>query len=143
MDSADEPTALVTTSGSQAAQLVLIVDDEAPIAEALSYIVEDAGYTPLLASHGRQGLEFARAQRPALIITDLMMPQLDGAGLIKALRADAAADGAAPLPPIIVMTAGGLRHAHDIGADAVVQKPFNIAEVERLLHRFLAPPDKD
>jgi CheY-like chemotaxis protein len=136
MDSADDPHANANTPGSQASPLVLIVDDEAPIAEALAYMVEDAGYTALTAFRGRAGLDLARTHYPALIITDMMMPQLDGAGLIAALRADAEADHR-PMPPIIAMTAGGLRHAEAAGADAVMQKPFSVEEVESLLRRFL------
>lgn len=131
--------------------LVLIAEDEEPIAETISYIVEDAGYTPLVAAHGRQALEFARAERPALLITDLMMPHLDGAALIAALRADAAADGAqggdeggqggqgGAAPPIILMTAASLDLARAAGADVVLRKPFALAELEALLHRFLSP----
>ena len=71
--------------------LVLIAEDEEPIAEVVATVVEDAGYTPLLAAHGREALELARAKQPALLITDLMMPYLSGAELIAALRSDAAA----------------------------------------------------
>src|SRR5262245_65910949 len=65
--------------------VVLIAEDEEPIAEALAMIVEDAGYTPLLAAHGMEALELARTQRPALLITDLMMTFFDGARLIAAV----------------------------------------------------------
>lgn len=120
--------------------LVLVVEDEQPIAEALSYMIEDAGYTVLIASHGQQGLEIARARRPALIFTDLMMPRMDGTALIAALRADAAKDGSSPAPPIILMTAAGFSHAERAGADAILAKPFDITDVERLLARFLGHP---
>lgn len=120
--------------------LVLIVDDEAPLADALAYIVEDAGYKTLIASHGRQALALAREHHPALVITDLMMPHLDGTGLIAALRADAARDSHIA-PPIILLTAGGMQQAHNAGADVVIRKPFDIAQIEELLERFLGQPD--
>ena len=116
--------------------LVLIADDEAPIAETMALIVEDAGYMPLLAAHGRQALELARKWHPALIISDLMMPYLDGAALIAALRADAAADGQA-VPPIVLTTAASHRRAQEAGADAILRKPFSLEELEALLHQFL------
>lgn len=119
--------------------LVLIAEDEQPIADALAMIVADAGYTPLLASQGKQALELARERHPALILTDLMMPLLDGAQLIAAIRADAELDNHRP-PPIILMTAGGVRRALEINADALLKKPFDVAEVEALLRRFLGPP---
>ncbi|MBF6589666.1 MAG: response regulator [Ktedonobacterales bacterium] len=123
-------------------KLVLIADDEAPIAEALAMIIEAAGHRTVIAKHGEAALALARAERPALIFTDLMMPRLDGASLIKILRADAAAAGIAP-PPIVLMTAGGLYEAHQAGADAVLPKPFNLTEVEALLTRFLDTPGAD
>lgn len=121
----------------RAPRVVLIVEDEAPIAEALSLIIADAGYSPMVARHGLEALEMARARRPALVITDLMMPRLDGAGLVAALRADAAANGTGAAPPIILMTAANIQLASQAGADAVLRKPFDIADVEALLRRFL------
>lgn len=117
--------------------LVLIVEDEAPIAEALSLIVADAGYSPLVARHGMEALELARARKPALVITDLMMPRMDGAGLIAALHAEASTNGADPAPPIVLMTAANLQLAREAGADAVLRKPFDISDVEKLLRQFL------
>lgn len=136
MDAPDAPHANMDDSKSRVSPLILIVDDEAPIAEALALMVEDAGYTALTAFRGRVGLELAREHQPALIITDLMMPQYDGASLIAAVRAENAATHRPP-PHIIAMTAGGLRHAEVAGADAVLWKPFTIDEVEALLRRFL------
>jgi DNA-binding response OmpR family regulator len=115
---------------------VLIVDDEAQIADTLAFIVEDAGYTALVASHGAAALELARQRPPALVITDLMMPHLNGARLIAELRADAGVGGQAP-PAIVLMTAAGTRQARESGADAILLKPFDLLEVEALLLRFL------
>jgi two-component system, OmpR family, response regulator VicR len=117
-------------------KLVLIAEDEEPIAEALAMIAEDAGYAAMIATHGQQALDMARARRPALVITDLMMPYLDGQELIAALRADASRNHDNP-PPIILMTAAGPRRAGRADADVVLRKPFNVADVEALLERFL------
>ena len=134
-DTVEKPLA---ERGPRAPKLVLIVEDEAPIAEALSLIVADAGHSPVVARHGLEALELARARNPALIITDLMMPRLDGAGLVAALRTDAKTNGEDTVPPIIVMTAANMQLAYQVGADAVLRKPFDIAAVEALLERFLA-----
>lgn len=131
------PTDVQTTQSQS--PLVLIAEDEEPIAEAIALIVEDAGYTPLVAAHGKQALELVRSHRPALVITDLMMPHLDGAELIAAIRAAAQQDGHAP-PPIILMTAAGMKRAYGADADAVLRKPFELDELEALLFRFLGPP---
>ena len=118
------------------APLVLIVEDEGPIAEAIALIVRDAGFEPMVAADGLQALEMAGAHPPALVITDLMMPRLDGAELIAALRSRAALDGGSA-PPTVLVTAAGLRRAEAAGADAVLRKPFDMAALDRLLRRFL------
>jgi CheY-like chemotaxis protein len=105
--------------------LVLIVEDEEPIATALSFIVEDAGYVPLIAMHGRQALDLLRDRHPALIITDLMM---------RARYPDL---------PIVLMTAAGVQHSVATDADEIVPKPFNIADIEELLDRYLLRLETD
>ena len=121
---------------SAAPKVVLIAEDEEPIAQALAYLVEDAGYTPVVAVHGKAALEMALAQRPDLIITDLMMPQMSGKELISALRA--ALNLATP--PIILMTAAGRRYTDAAGANALLSKPFDLSDVEALLERYLGEP---
>ena len=116
--------------------VVLIVEDEEPISFVLAMIVADAGYRPLTAAHGKEALELALREHPALILTDLMMPYLDGADLISALHA-AMDDGARRAPPIVLMTAAGMRQARAAGADALLCKPFSVEEVETILQRFL------
>lgn len=118
--------------------VVLIVDDEATIAAIVAEVVDLAGYTALVARDGSQALALARERPPALVLTDLMMPRLGGAALIAALRADAAANGHAA-PPAILMTASGPGPASAAGPDAILLKPFDLAALEILLHRFLGP----
>ncbi|MFI5271481.1 MAG: response regulator transcription factor [Ktedonobacterales bacterium] len=122
--------------------IVLIAEDEEPIAEALAYIVEDSGYVPLLASNGRQALELARAFHPALVITDLMMPQMTGAQLVAALRAEADRSGE-KAPAIVIMSAAGPKYTDHLGADAVLSKPFDLSDVEALLAAHLGDSAAD
>ena len=119
--------------------LVLIVDDEAPIAESLAFIVGDAGYTPLVATQGNEALALTHDRWPALVFTDLMMPQMNGTKFIATLRGMAASDGHA-MPSIVLMTAAGPKPAETAGADLILHKPFELLEVEALLQRFLGPP---
>lgn len=121
----DEPTVLV-----------LVVEDERSIAGFVAEVVEEAGYTPVVATNGHEALEKARERWPALVVTDLMMPHLDGAGLIQALKKEATA-GQRAVPPIILMTAASTAYAGRVDADALLRKPFNLDELEELLHRFL------
>lgn len=117
--------------------LVLIAEDEETIAESLAMIVEEAGYRAIVALDGRQALALSRQRRPALILTDLMMPFLSGSDLIATVRRDAAASGEGA-PPIALITAASRARAEEAGADVVVSKPFDLVKIEELLHRFLA-----
>lgn len=112
--------------------VVLIVEDEEHIAEALAFLVEDAGYEARIALHGKAALAAIMTDAPDLVISDLMMPQMDGEQLLQALRAQ----GKNTLP-VILMSAAGRDHVANMGADATLEKPFEVTEVEALLHRFL------
>ncbi|GHO64200.1 hypothetical protein KSC_030920 [Ktedonobacter sp. SOSP1-52] len=58
--------------------IVLIVDDDIPITEILTLVVESLGYQPLVAFNGQQALDLAREHWPALVLTDVMMPIMGG-----------------------------------------------------------------
>ena len=116
--------------------LILIVDDEESIVELLATFVTDQGYTPLVAQNGQQALDLAREHGPALIITDLMMPVINGADLIVALRAEAAAQGRSA-PPIVLLTAGSRRAASQLSVEAVLLKPFDLTQLEQVIRRLL------
>ena len=120
--------------------IVLVAEDEETIAETLALIVADVGYVAIVARDGREALALARQHRPQLIITDLMMPYMSGADLITSVRADAAAQGHAP-PPVVVVTAASRARAEEAGADAVVVKPFDVSRVEAVIHQLL--PDDE
>ncbi len=115
---------------------ILIVDDEEPIAEMLEAFIIDLGYTPLVANNGKQALLLASERWPALVLTDLMMPILNGADLITALRAEAASQGRTS-PPIILLTAGSLRAVNGLQVDAMLSKPFDLSKLEQIIHRLL------
>ncbi len=116
--------------------LILIADDEEPIVELLAMFIEDMGYSPLRAQNGQQALDLAREHGPALIITDLMMPVMDGADLIQALRAEAAAQGR-DSPPIVLLTAGSTRVANQLPVEALLRKPLDLGQLERVIRRLL------
>ncbi|MCF4995911.1 response regulator [Pseudomonas syringae] len=114
---------------------ILVVDDEYLIADILGYALEDEGFMVVKASNGRKGLEVLDRERPDLIITDFMMPVMDGLEFAKSVRATPSVHQV----PIILISGA---QAH-IGMqrsdlfDAVLEKPFNIeliiAKVKELL----------
>ena len=114
---------------------ILVVDDEYLIADILSFALEDEGFMVVQASNGQKGLEILDRERPALIITDFMMPVMDGQEFATAVRA---LPSVSHLP--IILMSGAQAH---IGMqrsdlfDCVMTKPFDIAlmitEVRNLL----------
>jgi CheY-like chemotaxis protein len=114
---------------------VLIVDDEAPIADLLVDIVEERGHVALRATNGASGLELARATHPDLIISDIMMPLLDGYALLGALRSEP--DLAQTT--VVLVSAGFPRAGQPTTgphADMYLRKPFDIAAIEGLLDKL-------
>ncbi|MER3501661.1 MAG: hypothetical protein IMHGJWDQ_001719 [Candidatus Fervidibacter sp.] len=115
---------------------ILIVEDEAPLAEAIAYALKREGYQVRIALDGQEGLRVALTEKPDLVILDLMLPKLDGWEVCRTLRAKS------PLP-ILILTARGEEQEKvlglELGADDYVVKPFSmrelIARVRALLRR--------
>jgi CheY-like chemotaxis protein len=118
--------------------LVLIVDDEPTIVDALEFAVTENGYHAMTANNGKAALALAQQRWPALVMTDLMMPQMDGAALIAALHQVAGARQV-PLPHIILLSAASPQALENSGADMIIPKPFDLAQVEAALRQFLSP----
>ncbi|GCF08925.1 response regulator [Dictyobacter arantiisoli] len=116
--------------------LVLIVDDEDAIIDLLSDFVTDLGYTPSVAQNGQQAMERVYEHWPALVITDFMMPKLNGADLVRALHVEAVAQRRLP-PPIILLTAVGVPALKDLPVDVVMAKPFDLDQLENVIRRLL------
>jgi CheY-like chemotaxis protein len=120
-------------------QSVLIVDDEFGLADITADLLTDAGYDVELAINGKLGLASLHARRTDLVITDLMMPVMDGPEMIRRMRADPTLAAI----PTILMTAlpeavpagDGAKH------DAVLVKPFSLTELLETIHRLLPPTD--
>ena len=106
---------------------VLVVDDEPGVRRLLAVMLERAGYRVIEASNGGAALEQARQSRPQLVITDQTMPVMNGAALIRRLRAD---DELARTP-IILLTATVVGEPQ---ADAVLMKPFDQDELIELVN---------
>ena len=113
---------------------ILVVEDETAIAELLVELVEEYGYEALRAKNGAEGLSLARRHHPALIISDVMMPVMDGYELLRAIRNEPdLAD-----TTVVLVSAAFLRNLPpDLPpADAYINKPFNIQELGELLDRI-------
>jgi len=112
--------------------IILVVEDEDPIRELVRGVLVDEGYAVSEAANGAAALELARREQPALVVTDLMMPVMDGAALCHALKADPRTRSV----PIIVMTASGRKAAAESGAAAYLGKPFDLDCLLQLVTRY-------
>ena len=112
--------------------IILVIDDEQAILDVLQELLQDEGYRVLLAESGHVGIEQALDAQPDLILTDLMMPVMDGRTLSRRLRAE---PRTALIPQILISAA---YRPHDGDAfDAVLAKPFNIADLLALIREQL------
>jgi DNA-binding response OmpR family regulator len=116
---------------------ILVADDNETNRDILATRLAANGYEVLHAGDGEEALAVTRAQRPDLILLDIMMPKLDGIEVCKRLKADAAL----PFTPVILVTAkvesGDMVEGLDAGADEYVTKPVDqkvlVARVKALL----------
>jgi CheY-like chemotaxis protein len=117
--------------------VVLIVDDEKALRDALSEAIRDLGYEPVVASSGREALAVAAKAKPDAALLDLRMPDMDGLQVLIRLRNDA--DGA-KLPVAIVTayaTAANTIEAMRLGAFDHLTKPVGREDLASLLERMV------
>ena len=120
--------------------MVLVVEDEATLALLATITLEDEGYEVAVAANGRKGIETARERRPAVIVTDYMMPAVDGIEMMRTLREDGLET------PIILVSAVSERRipGREEGLyQAYLTKPYHERDLVRLVGHLLdggAPP---
>ncbi|SOY69287.1 response regulator [Cupriavidus taiwanensis] len=112
-----------------AGALVLVVDDNDDLRDYMRRLLGAAGHRVAVAADGEAALALARAHAPALVVSDVMMPRLDGFGLVRALRADAALSDT----PVLLLSARAGEEARvsglGSGADDYLVKPFSAREL--------------
>jgi CheY-like chemotaxis protein/anti-sigma regulatory factor (Ser/Thr protein kinase) len=95
---------------SRAAKHVLVVEDSATQRAQMQFLLEEAGYRVSVAANGQAGLDMVRSDNPSLVVTDLIMPEMDGLELVDAVK------GQLPELPVVLTTAQG---SEDIAAEAL------------------------
>jgi DNA-binding response OmpR family regulator len=123
---------------------LLIVEDDRDILRLLDAALTFKGYRVVVAHNGREALDVIRLKRPAIVITDIMMPQLDGFGLVHRLRIDSETCDI----PVVFITATYVapedrEFALNIGATRFIQKPVDLEKflstISELLHQETPP----
>jgi DNA-binding response OmpR family regulator len=118
--------------------VILVIDDDAQIRQLLRQTLESAGHSVIEASDGREGLVMFERHSPAVVVTDILMPDKEGIEVVRALRSR-------PAPPRIVAISGGTRDvdyldfARKFGADRVLLKPFRPKELRDIVKTLLEP----
>lgn len=111
------------------AKKVLVIDDNADIRENTAEILDMAGYDAITAANGKEGVDMAVEQKPDIIVCDIMMPELDGFGVLHLVRKNASLQNT----PFIFLTAkterSDFRKGMEMGADDYLTKPFTQIEL--------------
>ncbi len=115
---------------------VLVCDDERLIVRLIQVNLEKQGYTVITAYDGKEGLEKIRAEKPDLVVLDVMMPYMDGFEVLKNLRRDPETESL----PVIMLTAKAqdkdVFEGYHYGADMYLTKPFNPIELVTFVKRI-------
>ena len=119
---------------------ILVVDDEPEAVELVEFNLKQAGFDVATADDGEEALRKAKAAQPALIVLDLMLPEIDGLEVYKLLRRDPATAAV----PIIMLTAKAAEIDRvvglELGADDYITKPFSprklVDRINTLLGQF-------
>src|SRR5437868_3847454 len=117
---------------------ILLIDDDPILLELMTSAFRMAGYQTESAENGRKGLELLDGYSPDLVITDIVMPEMEGIGAIMAIKRK-------PRPPkvIAISGVGRLRYgdyltwASHLGADEVLAKPFKMSDILNLAQRVI------
>lgn len=118
---------------------ILVVDDDAFLVSSMKAVLEFEGYSAVTVLNGRAALEQIAAARPDLILCDVMMPELDGYGVLAAIRGDPALASI----PIVFMSATPIwavkKELGDrLSIDGYLTKPFEIPEMLVVIKRLLS-----
>jgi two-component system, OmpR family, response regulator len=116
---------------------ILVIDDDLAMQTVLEIAFREAGYRVILANDGEEGVQKLMTMKPSLVISDIMMPQMDGVEAFQRIKDQLQEDGI----PIFIMTALNRKPWFaDLEAEGavIIQKPFDIDQLLQLVHDMLS-----
>ena len=116
---------------------IVIAERDDNVRQLQRYFLEHAGFTVSFYDDGIAALDAARSTHPVLVITEILIPKLDGLTLCRQLRADAATSH---IPVVVFSILAAASRAADAGASAYLRKPFVEAAFLATIHGALVPP---
>ena len=116
---------------------ILIVEDNSDMRNLLALRVQITGYLPVLASDGKDDVEKANADKPDLILMDMMMPVMDGWEAARALRASRETKNIPILATTALVRSEDLKSCLDAGCNGYIVKPFNGVDLQRKIRELL------
>jgi DNA-binding response OmpR family regulator len=117
---------------------VLVVDDDRDLCDLLSDFLSEEGYDVTRAYAGQEGIDAARSSVPDAVLLDLLLPDVSGVAVARALRDEASTRDV----PIVIISGDRVALARsqlETGADAFLEKPFSLAAVESAVRAALGP----
>ena len=118
---------------------ILVIEDEETVRENILELLDAEGFDAIAAENGRIGLSRAKQHLPDLILCDIRMPELDGYGVLTALRSESKT---AEIPFIFLSAKAAktdLKVGMDLGASAYIVKPFTLIELLDTMEKVLLP----
>ena len=116
---------------------ILVIDDDPDFQELVEYNLHLTGFDVLQATTGPEGLKIARKRRPAVILLDITMPDMNGLEVLSELKHNEKTERI----PVFMLTAkttmGDIEHAFDIGADDYITKPVEVMKLGEIIKRKL------
>lgn len=119
--------------------LILVVERDPHVKKLERFFLEQAGFRLEFAEDGLQGLERARTLRPRIVVTEIMLPGMDGLNVCRALKSDVGTKG---IPVLVLSILSAQDRALEAGADAFLQKPLDDARLIETVVRLLDGKDE-
>lgn len=124
-------------SESPRSGIILIAERDENVRQLQRYFLEQSGFAVRFADDGLAALDAIRSIQPVLVITEILIPKLDGLTLCRQLRADA---GTSRIPVVVFSILAAAARAADAGASAYLRKPFIEATFLATIRGALVPP---